>query len=370
MKYLFLLLIFIPIIFIERIFHIGDSFVFLSSGLAIIPLAVILGDATEQISLYTGPKIGGMLNATMGNVPELLIGFFAVKAGLHDLVLASMAGSVIGNIMLVLGFSVLLGGLKYKQQYFNKNIARSNFTMLFFAAISFVVPYAFSRSLANSPDYTKHLNNFSLDLSIVLLSLYLLGLVFSLVTHKSFFIVEQGNGNGNGHDSEAAAMAVAANEEEKEAPKWSLKKSILILALATVFVGYCSEALVATVENATQAWGLSEVFVGIIIIPILGNVGEHASAIIMAVKNKVDISLEIAAGSAMQISLLVAPLLVIASFIIGSPMVYLYSVFQIMSLVIGIVMVLFIFQDGKTTWLEGLQLLLCYFMIGIAFFFL
>lgn len=354
MRYVNILLAFVPLAIVGHFLEWSHGLIFLFSGLSIVPLAVIIGDATEQIAIYSGPKIGGMLNATMGNVPELLIGIFAVKAGLFTLVLASMAGSIIGNILLVLGFSIFLGGLKFKQQTFVKEIARSNFTLLFFAALSVIIPYAFSRAAAGQPHITDSVNAFSLGIAVVLLVLYVLGLVFSLVTHRNVFVEHQAH----------------VEDEEPEAPKWTLKKAIVILAVSTFFVAIASEMLVATVEDAVRQFGISEVFVGIILIPILGNVAEHASAMIMAVKNKVDISLEIAVGSSMQIALFVAPILVIFSVIIGTPMAYVYTEFQVTSVLISIAMSLFVFQDGKTNWLEGVQLIACYGMLALAFLFL
>lgn len=352
MKYLNMLLIFIPLSIAGRFMHINEGVVFLMACLSIVPLAVIIGDATEQISLYSGPKIGGLLNATMGNVPELLIGIFAVKAGLYNLVLASMAGSIIGNILLVLGFSIMLGGFKFKVQTFNRSIARSNFTLLIFAGMSIIVPFALKFTLGMNPEGARSSTLFSLDIAIMLLFIYILGLVFSLVTHKNVFAQ---------HDD---------NNDLEETPKWSLKKSVIILGLATFFVAIQSEALVATVEVTVKEYGLPEVFIGIIIIPILGNVAEHASAMIMAVKNKLDISIEIAVGSSMQIALFVAPVLVILSFLLGKPMEYVYHPFEVVSMVLGITMTVFIFKDGKTNWLEGVQLVSSYAILAVAFFYI
>jgi Ca2+:H+ antiporter len=353
MRYLNLLLIFIPITFIAGLMGMSQGFIFFFACFSIVPLAVIIGDATEQIALYTGPKIGGLLNATMGNVPELLIGIFAVKAGLYNLVLASMAGSIMGNILLVLGFSIFLGGLKFKFQSFSKSIARSNFTLLFFAAMSIIIPFAFNYAVRGHANASESINSLSLGIAVMMIVIYILGLIYSLVTHRNVFIKHEEHGG-----------------EDEEKPKWSLKKSVLILAGATFFVALQSETLVATVEHTVKQFGLPEVFIGIILIPILGNVAEHASAMIMAVNNKVDISIEIAVGSSMQIALFVAPILVILSFILGNPMPYVYSMFQVVSILIGIGMSIYVFQDGKTNWLEGVQLIGCYFILAMAFFFL
>lgn len=353
MKYLNILLIFIPVTFIADFMGISQGMLFLFSSLSIVPLAVIIGDATEQISIYTGPKIGGLLNATMGNVPELLIGIFAVKAGLYNLVLASMAGSIMGNILLVLGFSIFLGGLRFKFQSFSKSIARCNFTLIFFAAMSIIIPFAFNYAVRGHANAPERIQALSLGLAIIMILIYILGLIYSLITHRNIFVK---------HEEHAG--------EDEEKPKWSLAKSIIVLAAATFFVALQSETLVATVEHTVKQFGLPEVFIGIILIPILGNVAEHASAMIMAVNNKVDISIEIAVGSSMQIALFVAPILVILSFILANPMPYVFNMFQVVSILISIGMSLYVFQDGKTNWLEGVLLIGCYLILGMAFFFL
>jgi Ca2+:H+ antiporter len=324
--------------------------VFVMACLSIVPLAVIIGDATEQLAFYTGSKIGGLLNASMGNLPELFIGFFAVKAGLHDLVLASMAGSIIGNILLVLGFSVLCGGLTYDSQIFDRNIARSNFTLLCFAAISVTVPLAFKLANDGGGHVRDGLIAISFSMAVILLLIYGLGLVFSLVTHRNMFL-EHDRNNGGGQ------------------AEWSLAKSLCILALATLFVAIESEILVSTVETAGKEFGLPDAFIGIIIIPIIGNVGEHASAILMSMKNKVDISLEIAVGSSMQIAMFVSPLLVLASFALGNPLLYVYDPFEVVAMLTAILLSLYVFQDGRTYWLEGVLLILCYIVFGVAVYY-
>lgn len=350
MKFLYPLLIFTPIAIVGRYLHLDESWVFVMACLSIVPLAVIIGDATEQIAIYTGPKIGGLLNATMGNIPELLIGFFAIKAGLYGLVLASMAGSIIGNILLVLGFSVLCGGLKYESQTFDKSIARSNFSLLCFGAISVVAPLAFKLTNDGNAQLQEGLTAISFTIATIMLIIYLLGLVFSLVTHRNRF-----------------------QEKERidchEIADWSLGKAIAILAGATTLVAIGSEIVVATVEQAGSDFGLPEAFIGIIIIPLIGNVAEHASAVLMSLKNKVDISLEIAVGSSMQIAMFVCPVLVLTSFAIGKPMTFVYAPFEVVAIVIAILLALYVFQDGKTYWLEGVLLMFCYIVFGVSFYY-
>jgi Ca2+:H+ antiporter len=350
MKYLNSLLIFVPITLAAEFLHVDESLIFVMACLAIVPLAVLIGDATEQIALYAGPKIGGLLNATMGNVPEFFIGLFAVQAGLYKLVLASMAGSIIGNLMLVLGFSVLCGGVVNKTQTFDKNIARSNFSLLCFAAVSIVLPLAFKLTNGDNENIHDGLAVISFTMAAILLIIYILGLVFSLVTHRNLFL---------DHDS-------ADNDEE---PKWSLARATAILAVTTVFVAIESEILVSTVEKTVREFGLPEAFIGIIIIPIIGNVAEHASAVVMAVKNKVDISVEIAVGSSMQIAMFVSPVLILFSFAIGHPLIYVYDPFIVVAVLAGILLPLIVFQDGRTYWLEGALLIFSYLVFSVAFFF-
>jgi Ca2+:H+ antiporter len=347
-KYLNLLLLCIPVTIVARFFlHADDSIVFITSCLSIVPLAVIIGEATEQIAIYTSPKVGGFLNATMGNVPELLISGFAVKAGLYSLVLASLAGSIIGNILLVLGLSIFVGGLRYKFQTFNKNIVRSNFALLSFAAFSIIIPFAFL-NFSGAEVSEKATQNFSLILAILMFGIYVVGLIFSMFTHKDIF-----------HD--------AREDEEPEDPKWKLSTGIIVLAIATVCVAVMSETLVATVEVAAEQFHLSEAFIGIILIPILGNVAEHASALMMSYKGKLDIAIEIAAGSSMQIALFVAPLMVIFSAMLGNTMEFVYTPSELLGIVIGIIMAGFVLIDGKTNWLEGFQLFAAYVVLGGAF---
>ncbi len=352
MKYVYLLLLFIPATLVERfLLHTNDSIVFITSCLGIIPLAVIIGHATEQVAFYTGPKIGGFLNATMGNIPELLISGFAVKAGMYTLVLASLAGSILGNIMMVLGLSIFVGGLKYKFQTFNGNIMRSNFILLAFAAFGIMMPFAFNYFGGPDSDH-KLMQEFSLILAIIMLVIYILGLIFSLFTHKDIFQDPEEEDDGS----------------EKEKATWSLKKGIGILGITTVLVALMSESLVATVETAAESFGMSSVFVGIVLIPIVGNVAEHFSAVIMAHKNKLDLSIEIAAGSSMQIALFVTPAMVVWSAILGDTMEFVYTPAELFAIIIAIVMALFVLVDKRTNWFEGLQLFTCYIVIAVAFF--
>ena len=348
MKYLNWMLAFIPVTLIARfVLHASDGLIFALCCLGIIPLAGVLGNATEQISLYTGPKIGGFLNATMGNVPELLICGFAVQAGMYSLVLASLAGSILGNILLVMGMSIFIGGLKFKFLPFNKNITQNNFTLLCFAGFSILVPFFFKYVTLGKVSSTV-MPNFSLALAIIMVALYLLGLIFSLVTHRDIFDDEE-------------------DDEDKEEAKWTFRKSLFIMLGATVLVAIMSEVLVSSVEGAAEQFGLGEAFIGIILIPILANVAEHASAILMAYKGKLNISIEIAVGSSMQIAIFVTPLMIILSAILGNTMEFVYTPLELLAIIISIVMSGTVFMDNKVNWLEGAQLMAGYIILAGAF---
>ena len=349
MKYFYWLLVFIPITIAARFgLHLNDGIVFWLSCIGIIPLAAVLGDATEQISMYTGPKVGGFLNATMGNVPELLISGFAVKAGLFSLVLASLAGSILGNLLLVMGMSIFIGGLKFKFLPFNKNITQNNLTLLGFAGFSIVVPFFFKLA-GGEKTGSESMAKFSLALAIIMVALYSLGLVFSLITHRDIFLDE------------------VDDEEEEEVPKWTLRKGLIVMAAAAVAVAVMSEILVATVEGAAERYGLGEAFIGIILIPILGNVAEHASAVIMAYKGKINISIEVAVGSSMQIALFVTPLMIIWSAVLGTTMEFVYTPMELLGIIISVVLVTTVFMDHKVNWLEGTELIAAYLILGGAF---
>ena len=361
-----------PVTLIARLFNFNSTITFVTACLAIIPLAAVIGNATEQLSNYASPKISGLLNATMSNIPELSIGLFSVKAGLYNLVLASMAGSIIGNILLVLGVSIFAGGIKYKYQYFSKANARSNFLLLCFAAASIIIPFTFKHATAGHPNQSGAIACMGFGLCILMVSLYIMGLIFSLITHKNIFTQHDEKDTAAEDESSLEAGADSSSDKIEAGVNTAfvIRRCILTLITAAIFVSLCSEILVSTVEQVIKSTGMTELFIGIILLPILGNVSENASAVIMAVKNKVDVSVEIAIGSSMQISLFVAPVLVLCSYLTGSPMQYIYNTFEIVAIIIGIVMSLYIFQDGKTSWLEGVLLIATYLAFALAFFFL
>ncbi len=347
MKFLKYLLIFIPISIIAEFMHLSPTIIFILSALAIIPLAGLMGEATEQISFYTGPKLGGFLNATFGNATELIISFFALKNGLFDVVKASIAGSIIGNTLLVLGASMLIGGIKFKEQTFNKKVIDVSSSMLFFSVIGLSIPAIFTHTVSPELLNTKY-EGLSLIVAVIMFIIYILSLVFTFFTHKDIYSVDN-------------------SEENTEEAKWSVKKSILVLAVATILIAIESELLVGAVEPMTQSIGLSEFFVGIILVPIIGNAAEHSTAIVMALKNKMDVSVEIAIGSSLQIILFVAPILIFLS-LLFTPMSIVFNVFELVALIVSVIITNKVASDGKSNWLEGVQLLAVYLIIAAAFF--
>lgn len=347
MKILRFLLIFVPVSLMGEFIDYSATLTFLFSALAIIPLAGLMGEATEEISFYSGPRVGGFLNATFGNATELIIAFFAMKAGLFDVVKASVAGSVIGNILLVLGASMLAGGLKYKRQQFNQQAVEVSSSMLLFAVIGLVIPAIFTHTV--SPDLlTTRYEGLSIVVAVIMFSIYILSLIFSFYTHKDLYSVD--------HSQESVS-------------KWSLQKAIFVLVGATVLIGLESEMFVGAVEPMTKTVGLSEFFVGIILVPIIGNAAEHSTAIVMAVKNKMDVAVEIALGSSLQIILFVTPVLIFLS-LLFSPMSIVFNEFELIALIFAVLIANRVAGDGESNWLEGAQLISVYIIFAASFFIL
>lgn len=344
MNILKLFLIFIPISIIGEFIHMTPTLMFIFAALAIVPLAGLMGEATEELSFYAGPRIGGFLNATFGNATELIISFFALKEGLFDVVKASIAGSVIGNILLVLGASMLFGGLKHRTQHFNKRIIEVSSSMLLFAVIGLSVPAIFTHTVKSELLNTKY-EGLSVAVAVVMFIIYLLSLYFSFHTHKDIYSVEH---------------------EEAGKAKWTLKKAIMVLIIATVLIAIESEFLVSAVEPMTESLGLSKFFVGIILIPIIGNAAEHSTAIIMAMKNKMDVAVEIALGSSLQIILFVAPVLIFLS-LLFTPMSIIFNEFELIALIVSVIIANRVASDGESNWLEGVQLLAVYIIIAVSF---
>jgi len=344
MKYLRYLLILVPISVVFEFIHLSPTLIFVTAALAIVPLAGLMGEATEEISVYSGPRMGGFLNATFGNATELIIAFFALKEGLFDVVKASIVGSVIGNILLVLGLSMILGGIKFKTQSFNKKAVEVSSSMLLFSIIGLSIPAIFTHTI-KSDLLTSKYESLSIAVALIMFVIYILGLYFSFFTHKDIY--------GSEH------------KEDVES-KWSLKKSLLVLIAATLCIALESEFLVGSVEAMTKTLGFSEFFVGIIIIPIIGNAAEHSTAVVMAMKNKMDVAVEIAIGSSLQIILFVAPVLVFLS-LLFKPMSIIFNVFELVALIVSVIIANRVSNDGESNWLEGVQLVAVYIIIAICF---
>lgn len=340
------LLAFIPVAIIAHYAHISPVFVFVLSALAIVPLARYVGEATEQLATHTSTAVGGLLNVTFGNATELLIGIFAIRAGLFEVVKASLTGSIIGNLLLVLGGAMFAGGLKHKKQVFNRTAVLASASAMLLAVIALVIPAIFLQTAPQADGNV--IERLSLFVSGLMISLYIGQLIFTLSTHKHLYIEEVG---------------------EYEEAKWSIRKSIIVLLLATALVGWMSELLVGSIEPIVASLGWTELFIGVIFVAIIGNAAEHTSAITMAMKNRMDLALQIAIGSATQIAMFVAPVLVFISLAFGRPMSLIFNTFEIVSIMLSVLIVNLVVQDGESNWLEGLQLMVAYAIIAVAFFF-
>lgn len=345
MKFLRYFLVFIPVSLVGEFMHFSQTWMFILSALAIIPLAGLMGEATEEISFYSGPRVGGFLNATFGNATELIIAFFAMKEGLFDVVKASIAGSVIGNVLLVLGVSMLAGGLKYKTQKFNPKTLDISSSMLLFAVIGLVIPAVFTHTIKPELLNTSY-EGLSVVVAVIMIAIYILSLVFSFYTHKDLYFVKP---------------------DEDSKAKWSMRTSVLVLVGATILIGIESELFVGAVEPMSKTLGLSEFFIGIILVPIIGNAAEHSTAVIMAIKNRMDVAVEIAIGSSLQIILFVTPILIFLS-LLFTPMSIVFNTFELVSLIFAVLIANKVADDGESNWLEGVQLIAVYIIIAASFF--
>lgn len=343
-KVFLFLLVFAPVAIIGNALSFSPVLVFFLSALAIVPLAKFIGEATEELSVHVGPALGGLLNATFGNATELIIGILAIRAGLIEVVRASITGSILGNLLLVLGTAMFAGGLRHKRQEFNRTAAMASGSSLFLAAIALIIPAIF---LQTAPGLTANtVEELSVFVAILIMILYAAGLWFALFTHKHLYTEEVG----------------------KLEPRWSRKKSIVILLTATLAVAWVSGILVGSIEPLVRSLGWTDLFVGVIFVAIVGNAAEHTSAITMAVKNRMDLALQVAIGSATQIIMFVAPFLVIVSLLFSTPMNIVFNTFELISMALSIILVNLVVADGESNWLEGLQLVAAYVIMGIAFF--
>lgn len=350
-----LMLVFLPVAVVLELVHASPVAVFITSALAIVPLAGLMGRATEHLAERIGPGLGGLLNASFGNAAELIIAVLALRKGLYDVVKASITGSIIGNVLLVLGVSILAGGMRFKRQTFNRVAAGHGAAALGLAAISLLVPSAFDFIVRGEHGWHKLELRLSLAIAVVLFVVYGLSLLFALRTHNYVY--------GGSHDADETALGTGT---------WSKRRSVITLLLATVAVGVVAEFLVGAVEHTAHQWGMTEVFVGVILVAIVGNAAEHSTAVLVAVRNKtLDLSMNIAIGSGIQIALFVAPMLVFLSYFVGpGAMDLIFTPFEVLSVTVSVAIVALISMDGESHWMEGVQLLAVYAILGMAFFFL
>jgi Ca2+:H+ antiporter len=365
LKYLRYLLVFVPLAAAAELLHWNELLIFGFSSVALIPLAGLLGEATEELAIHTGPKVGGLLNATLGNAAELIITIVALSQGKIDLVKASITGSILGNLLLILGASLLLGGLRHGIQRFDRGIAGMSATMMLLAVIGLMIPTLFElvREIqAGAVDVFRTsvedpaLDSLSLWVAGILIVLYVLSLIFLFQKPED---TPQGQPGVDNHSA----------EQEAHTPKWSVPVSLGVLAASTVAIVFLSEFLVGAVEPVVESLGVSELFLGIIIIPIVGNVAEHIVGVQVAYKNKMDLSLSISLGSSMQVALFVAPLLVFVSLLFGPEMTLFFSLLEVAALALSVMIAAQVSVDGESNWLEGAQLLAVYLIVALGFFY-
>jgi Ca2+:H+ antiporter len=350
------LMISIPVAIYLEVTHAGAIPIFVASCIAIVPLAGWMGKATEHLASRTGEGIGGLLNATFGNMAELIIALMALKAGHPEVVKASITGSIIGNVLLVFGLSALLGGLKYPVQTFNRTAAGAGSTLLALSAVALVVPSMF-HSVVGADQATSE-RGLSFDISIVLLVTYALSLVFVLKTHSHLY-------------SGGAAVHGAEQPASHEGPAWSVGKSVAVLLAATAGVAVIAEFLVGAIDGVAKSAGMNPVFIGVILVAIVGNAAEHSTAILVALKNKMDLAMNVAVGSSIQVALFVAPVLVLCSYVVGpAPMDLLFTPMEVVAVGACVGLMALVAHDGESNWLEGVMMLAVYAILAMAFWFL
>jgi Ca2+:H+ antiporter len=352
MKISYLLLLFVPLSLVAAGLHWGAALVFCTSALAIIPLASWLSTATEEIAVVLGPSWGGLLNATLGNATELIIGIVALKSGLVSIVKASLTGSIIGNLLLVMGLSMFLGGLRFKEQTFQPTMARVNASVMNLAVVAILLPTGLNFLSAGIPEIT--LQKLSVAVSIVLILVYISTLLFSMKTHAYLYDL---------------GMAELEEEEVEDPSKVNLWLWLGVLVVTTILIAIESELLVDTLEEATGRLGLTALFTGVVLVPIVGNAAEHATAVTVAMKNKMELSVSVAVGSSMQIALFVAPVLVLLGWALGQPMDLNFNPFELLAVGVAVLLANSISSDGSSNWLEGALLLATYLVLGITFYF-
>src|SRR3954453_13677577 len=359
MRPVYYLAVFIPTAIALELAHASPLIIFGAAALGVIPCAAVMGEATEAIAARTGPGIGGLLNVTFGNAPELIIAFFALIEGLQEVVKASIVGSIIGNVLLVLGAAMLVGGWSREKQTFSHTAANAQSAMLMLALAALISPALFQlihggglpHVGTDEVDFGSDLEHLSLGVALVLLVSYGAGLWFSLKTHRSVF-------NPYGDNA------------QEDAHHWTVRRAALYLALSAVAVGVMSEILVGSISDASDDIGLSQFFVGVFVVAIVGNAAEHWVAVLVAAKDKMDLAVNIALGSSAQIALFVAPLLVLLSFVFGDhPMALVFNGYELAALLFAVLIANLVTQEGESNWFEGVQLISLYAVFGLVFYF-
>jgi Ca2+:H+ antiporter len=355
----YLLVPFIPIAIVLELVHADAVIIFFSSAAGVVPTAALMGRATEELAVRAGPGIGGFLNVTFGNAPEIIISFFALREGLQEVVKASLIGSILGNILLVMGVAMLVGGVRRERQTFDPVATGAQSLMLLLACVALVMPAVFELIIGGSlPDPASEATRFPSDLetlsvcvAVVLLVSYAASLWFSMKTHRHVF-------------------NPAGEEEGGHDHAWSVRRSVAMLALAGIAVGVMSEILVGSISEASEGIGISPFFIGVIVVAIIGNAAEHWVAVLVAARDKMDLALNIAIGSSAQIALFAAPLLVLLSFVVGPfPMALVFNGLELAAVFLAIIIANYVTQEGESNWFEGLQLLAVYAVLGLTFFF-
>ena len=359
MKPVYALGIFIPVAIVLDLVSAPDTAIFFTAAVGVIPTAALMGRATEELAAQTGPGIGGLLNVTFGNAPELIIALFALGKGLQEVVKASIVGSIISNILLVLGAAMFFGGLGREKQTFNRTMAHSQAAMLLLALVAVVMPALFELIGGNGlpavgdtrVNYGHKVETISAIVSGVLLLSYVAGLYFSLKSHRQLF---------NPY----------LEDDENDDATWSIRRSVLLLAAAGIGVAVMSELLVGSIEHAAKSVGVSQFFIGVVVVAIVGNAAEHWVAVMVALKDKMDLAVNIAVGSSAQVALFVAPVLVLVSFALGPhPMALVFNGYEVAAMLLAVVIANFTTQEGESNWFEGLQLLGVYVVLGVVFAF-
>jgi Ca2+:H+ antiporter len=342
-----ILLVALPLTLVAQIFQWPPVVIFIFAALGIIPLAAYIGGATEGLAFHTNPRLGALLNATFGNAAELIITIAAVRAGLIELVKASITGSIIGNLLLVLGFAMLTGGIRNGIQTFNKRNASRNAILLVLSVVALTIPSVWSQAIG--ADSNPKVEALSVGVAIIMIVLYILGLFDA---------------------SKVKESPLAHKLAKSDLPGWTINQSIAILFFSTLGVVWLSETLVGATEAVITSMGVSEFFIGIILVPIIGNVAEHLVSVQLALKNKMDLSVEVATSSSLQIALFVAPLLVFISLVMGHPLQLIFNRFELIAVLVAVIVSALVSSDGESTWLEGVGLLAVYLILGLGFFLL